>query len=669
MRKSFQGRLQSYKTRSVQLLNLYHSRFLQVPFVIVSLIDVDRQWFKSKVGISNSGSSRDVFFNVFTSLDKSTGVAVIPDDSRFERNPLVTGHMGLRFFAGASLIIDEVKVGSLCLINNQPRNNFSKKDEDLLIHFASMVSALMVESRQGLFESQMNGVDMHQKMLSALQEPLHMISTKIKYLQSHPTTDIEVLKSRVDDFQQHVLRLQGFLELSLTQVTIEEQVNENQKEGSPDKAFSDISRLNPQQHYYCLQDWVDSLQGLLNSYKASGFDHHLAPLSCIYPSNTLIADHIHQKCWTLTNYSQKLSHFPRQNQSKAKFSGFLLASSILLNHFAVSRVEASVHLQPSNSVNNDRVLKLPQSHQSGSFQVTYFLADTQNGGTQESFDQLKIVKAMLHELSGVVSVERAVPSEQSGPVLSYTLRIPILLYASQSSAVCSARSELIDSPKSNVGTLPPFAPKEEMQVVPDRKDDEERTICRRLDLHSHDTDLQASDKTTYQFSSDFQTVHVGDCGHLPLLVPAKDTSEDEHLPNVVRVKKSSSAPGSGSQMMVSDDAYYSSPSSSKPAPLISSLSQNSNWWGRVVQLNVEPAGMLLRQATNSLRNLLTSSAEPTATVEASTSQTTSMVDHISDENYGGLKYHHHNCRKVLPVDDGDGELAEAVSRNDLYAQE
>jgi len=94
-----------------------------MPTVLVSLVDSERQWFKSRIGLNTCETGRDVSFCGHAIM--SSELFVVEDaqqDKRFADNPLVTGAPHVRFYAGAPLHAPGgQRVGTLCLLDQRPR--------------------------------------------------------------------------------------------------------------------------------------------------------------------------------------------------------------------------------------------------------------------------------------------------------------------------------------------------------------------------------------------------------------------------------------------------------------------------------------------------------------------------------------------------------------------
>ncbi len=98
-------------------------RLLDVPIVVINLIEEDRQWFKSCIGLSVSETPRAISFCAYTILQKEP--LVIPDttqDSRVSDNPLVLGEPGLRSYLGVPIEIRGQRVGTLCGLDLKARD-------------------------------------------------------------------------------------------------------------------------------------------------------------------------------------------------------------------------------------------------------------------------------------------------------------------------------------------------------------------------------------------------------------------------------------------------------------------------------------------------------------------------------------------------------------------
>ena len=121
---------------------------LGVASAAVSLIDADRQWFKARHGIPFAQTPRDVAF--CTHALASRKLLVIPDaslDPRFSANPLVTQAGGIRFYAGAPLIVASGHcLGTLCIFDPSPRPGLTAQQEAVLIDLARLATERL-ESR------------------------------------------------------------------------------------------------------------------------------------------------------------------------------------------------------------------------------------------------------------------------------------------------------------------------------------------------------------------------------------------------------------------------------------------------------------------------------------------------------------------------------------------
>jgi diguanylate cyclase len=126
----------------------------QMPIVTISLVDSDRQWFKSHLGLSACETSRDVAFCNYTVLsDQVFEVLDATQDARFQNNPLVTGELSIRYYCGFPIVMGGYTVGAFCLISNHPRSApLTEEDREFGTNCANIV-ARMLEKRKLMRDS------------------------------------------------------------------------------------------------------------------------------------------------------------------------------------------------------------------------------------------------------------------------------------------------------------------------------------------------------------------------------------------------------------------------------------------------------------------------------------------------------------------------------------
>ncbi len=117
---------------------------LEVPITIVNLLDDDRDWFKSCIGIPLSESPAATSFceTFFRMAEPTIVVEDTHADPRFARHPLVVGPPHIRFYAAARLLVRGQTLGTLCAYDFRPRTPTTAQIDKLVLLASSVVELL-----------------------------------------------------------------------------------------------------------------------------------------------------------------------------------------------------------------------------------------------------------------------------------------------------------------------------------------------------------------------------------------------------------------------------------------------------------------------------------------------------------------------------------------------
>ncbi len=154
----------------------------KTPIAYVSIVDEKRQWFKSRIGITDSETPRDIAF--CSRAIQQCDLFIVPDaleDDRFRNNPLVISEPHIRFYAGAPLINEDgYALGTLCVVDCLPRE-LEPEQKDALKALSRLVLA-QLELRRNLISLKEALTDRTREEHERQRELVHLQETLTRVL-------------------------------------------------------------------------------------------------------------------------------------------------------------------------------------------------------------------------------------------------------------------------------------------------------------------------------------------------------------------------------------------------------------------------------------------------------------------------------------------------------
>ena len=181
--------LDSVAEQSYDDVTYLASQLCDTPIALVSLIDTDRQWFKSRVGLAAPETPRDLAFCAHAILAPSE-ILEVPDatkDPRFADNALVTSDPSIRFYAGAPLVTAEgAALGTLCVIDRVPRTLTAAQRGSLLALSRQVIVQMELRRAVAALQASALELDAYQRKLEEYQRKLEVANEQ---LSRESTTD------------------------------------------------------------------------------------------------------------------------------------------------------------------------------------------------------------------------------------------------------------------------------------------------------------------------------------------------------------------------------------------------------------------------------------------------------------------------------------------------
>lgn len=235
------------------------SLICETPISLISLVDVDRQWFKARIGFEQSETPRDIAF--CNHAIRQDQLMIVPDallDNRFAESPLVTENSDIRFYAGMPITTrDGFKLGALCVIDSKPRKLTDKQIFVLKTLAKQVMRQLELRLNNETIEEQKVCLLHANQELQLLNENLQSSSEeirsnleKISSLQSKLVTNERQYRSLVEDAIDLIYELDEHGKFTFVNGVMERET-EYEKDKLLSKVYWDL--VHPSHRDYVIQ--------------------------------------------------------------------------------------------------------------------------------------------------------------------------------------------------------------------------------------------------------------------------------------------------------------------------------------------------------------------------------------------------------------------------------
>lgn len=221
--------LDTKSEKSYDAITAIAKKFFDVPIVAISLVDAERQWFKSIQGLDVCETSREVSFCGHTILqDEVFLVENALEDERFCDNPLVSGEPKIRFYAGCPVkSASGYRVGTLCIIDTKPRK-FSKKKLNVLKDFVTLIEEEFFEKRKSV--GYLNEIAKIQEMYISNEEPRKLFNYILSFLLRHTGSEYGFIGAVLQDKEHNLPYLKTY---AITNIAWNDETNKFYEENAP----------------------------------------------------------------------------------------------------------------------------------------------------------------------------------------------------------------------------------------------------------------------------------------------------------------------------------------------------------------------------------------------------------------------------------------------------